>query len=274
MPGVILTVVKRPAVAARTLAAAQNLAELSDAGRINVLAIRMPPIETILPSEEILTREQDARIRSLEQERIDQLRGIFDAWAPDAKERGIIPEWCDIEERADLAVAEWGRRADFVVLKRPWTVDPEPERQAIHGALFDTDRPVLIVPPEPLPGPFGRRVAIAWRDDKRTVRAVLAALRWLPRAERIFVLAGARETGIAPGLPEILTEHGIHANLHLLSIPAQGVFGEALLANAHELGADMLVMGAYVHQPVVRLILGGVTRYMLTHADLPVLMRH
>ena len=274
MPGVILAVVERPAVAAWTLAAAQNLAELSNAGRINVLAIRMPPLETILPSEEILTREQEARIRSCEQERVDELRGIFDAWAPDAEEHGIIPEWCDIEERADSAVTEWGRRADFVVLKRPWQLDAEPERQAIHGALFDTDRPVLIVPPELLPAPFGRRIAIAWRDDKRTVRAVLAALRWLPRAERIFVLAGARETAIAPGLPEILTEHGIHANLHLLPIPGQGEFGEALVAKAHELGADMLVMGAYVHQPLVRLILGGVTRYMLSHADLPVLMRH
>ena len=49
MPGVILAVVERPAVAARTLAAAQNLAELSNAGRINVLAIRIPPLETILP---------------------------------------------------------------------------------------------------------------------------------------------------------------------------------------------------------------------------------
>jgi nucleotide-binding universal stress UspA family protein len=36
----------------------------------------------------------------------------------------------------------------------------------------------------------------------------------------------------------------------------------------------MLVMGAYAHSPLRELILGGVTRYMLDHADLPVLMRH
>jgi nucleotide-binding universal stress UspA family protein len=36
----------------------------------------------------------------------------------------------------------------------------------------------------------------------------------------------------------------------------------------------MLVMGAYQHHPLRELLLGGVTRFMLNHADLPVLMRH
>jgi len=53
-----------------------------------------------------------------------------------------------------------------------------------------------------------------------------------------------------------------------------GPFGQALLDKARELGADMLVMGAYVHSPLREALLGGVTRHMLAHADLPVLMRH
>jgi nucleotide-binding universal stress UspA family protein len=36
---------------------------------------------------------------------------------------------------------------------------------------------------------------------------------------------------------------------------------------------DLLVMGAFVH-PVRNLILGGVTRHVLAHAAIPVLMRH
>ena len=51
-------------------------------------------------------------------------------------------------------------------------------------------------------------------------------------------------------------------------------FGSALLARAHALGADMLAMGAYAHSPLRELILGGVTRFMIAHADLPVLLRH
>jgi nucleotide-binding universal stress UspA family protein len=74
-------------------------------------------------------------------------------------------------------------------------------------------------------------------------------------------------------VPEVLTEHGVEAELHVLPL-GSGVFGEALLAKAHELGADLLVLGAYLHSPLRGFLLGGVTRFMLGHADLPVLMRH
>jgi nucleotide-binding universal stress UspA family protein len=166
-----------------------------------------------------------------------------------------------------------GGRADFIVLKRPWPRDPKPDRQAIHAALFKTGRPVLVVPPERATVPFGRRVAIAWRQDERTTKTVLAALRWLGHAE-IDLLAGAREGTPQPRLPEILNEHGITAKLHVLPITGQKLFGEVLLAKAHALGSDMLVMGAFARHPVRSLILGGVTRYMLARADLPVFMRH
>jgi nucleotide-binding universal stress UspA family protein len=61
--------------------------------------------------------------------------------------------------------------------------------------------------------------------------------------------------------------------LHILPIGA-GVFGRMLLEKLHELGADMLVMGAYAHNPLREMVFGGVTRYVLDHADVPVLMRH
>jgi nucleotide-binding universal stress UspA family protein len=51
-------------------------------------------------------------------------------------------------------------------------------------------------------------------------------------------------------------------------------FGKTLLDKVHRLSADLLVMGAYAHSPLRELILGGVTRYILAHADIPVLMRH
>jgi nucleotide-binding universal stress UspA family protein len=138
--------------------------------------------------------------------------------------------------------------------------------------LFTTDRPVLIVP-STFSSDFGRRVAIAWRDDRRTIKAVIAGLRCLTRAERVFVLAGVRGGTVQHSLPPILLEHGIAADLHTLPI-CVGAFGDALLAKAHELGADLLVMGAFGHNPLHQMLLGGVTRYMLSHADLPVLMRH
>jgi nucleotide-binding universal stress UspA family protein len=129
-----------------------------------------------------------------------------------------------------------------------------------------------VVPPGRVAA-FGKRVAIAWRDDTRAAKAVLPALRCLGRAEQVHVLAGVRQGAEHPALPQVLLDHGIKAEMHVLQI-GPGAFGQALLIRAHELGSDMLVMGAYAHSRLREALLGGVTRYMLAHADLPVLMRH
>lgn len=274
MSGVILAVPDRAAAALRVLAGAARLAELTQSSRINVLTIRTPPLSTIMPSEEILTAEQELRIRNEESRRADTLKQIFDDWSRSAPASSVTAEWTDIEGLADQLVREWGRRADFIVLKRPMVHQLDQESRAIHAALFDCDRPVLVVPPERPTSLFGRRIAIAWRDDGRTIKAVLSGLRCAAKAEEIHVLAGTRDASQTPHLPDILEEHGIRAKLHVLPVTGQQAFGETLLRTAHQLGADMLVMGAFARHPVRSLILGGVTRHILADADLPVLMRH
>lgn len=273
MSDVILTVLDRPEAAERTLAAARRLGELTKARRILALGIRIPPLATIMPTEEILSKKDELRIRAEEKARTASLKRIYDFWA--AQTRDVTIEWFDVEGKADDVVGEWGRRADHVVLGRPsFQGHDGMERWALHAALFETDRPVLVVPPDPRPSPFGRTVAIAWKNNPGTVKAVLACIRWLDQSSSVHLLAGVREGAQRPSLPDILTEHRVEAKMHVLPITSQRAFGEVLLARAHELGADCLVLGAYVHRPVVGLILGGVTRYMLAHADLPLLMRH
>jgi nucleotide-binding universal stress UspA family protein len=105
------------------------------------------------------------------------------------------------------------------------------------------------------------------------VKAVIPALRMLAGAEQVHLLTGVREGAATPSVPPVFEDHGIAARLHVLPI-GKAPFGRMLLEKAHELGADMLVMGAYAHSPLREMIFGGVTRYMIEHADIPVLMRH
>ena len=150
--------------------------------------------------------------------------------------------------------------------------DDEPTQHGFQAALFRTERPILVVPAGPS-APFGRCVAIAWREDSRTVKAVIPALRFLAGAEQVHLLAGVRNGATSPSVPAVFQDHGIAARLHVLRIDA-APFGRTLLEKLHELGADMLVMGAYAHSPLREMIFGGVTQYMIEHADVPVLMRH
>jgi nucleotide-binding universal stress UspA family protein len=265
---VILTVLDHPAAAGALLAAARRLALLTGARHVNALFVRAPPEACIAPSEEILTARREAELRAVEAMRCDAVRTSFDVWLPDTEQAGIAVDWIDVDGVAETVVEERGTRADFLVIEQPARHDYGTSWHALHAALFATDRPVLVVPAGSCEG-FGRHVAIAWRDDERTTKAVLAGLRCLSRAERVFLLAGVR-TDAAPAMPAILVEHGVDAEMCALRIGA-GPFGAALLAKAHELGADMLMMGAYVHHPLRQLLFGGVTRHMLSHADIPLL---
>jgi len=269
MPGMILAILDRPEATPTLLAHASRLADLLGSAVVHALIIRVPPRATILPSEEVLTRRQEDRVRAHEQTRAIALTDAFREWMRNAVHTAHL---ADVEGDASELVATRGSAADFLVIGQSVPRQYDAGWQSIQTALFKTDRPVLVVPPI-ASDRFGRRVALAWRDDNRTIRAVLAAMRCLGQIEHLFVLAGQREGRPPPLMPDILVEHLVPAQLRILPVGPRS-FGETLLRTAHECGADMLVMGAFVHTPVHRLILGGVTQYMLSHADLPVLMRH
>jgi nucleotide-binding universal stress UspA family protein len=277
MSDVLLVVLVRPDRAAALLNAALRISDLVDCVRINVLGVRepnpMPPLST-----EFLIDEADSILaeRAREGERIAALKAAYDGWVSEAGERAAITRWVEAEGSAAAVVGERGSRADMVVASAP-TEEDHLLRQTFRAALFGTGRPVLMISANVIPAnattTFGRCVAIAWRDDKQTARAVIPALRCLTTAEHVHVITGMRDRVERPVMPRILVEHGIRADLHVLPTGTRP-FGQTLLDKTHELGADLLVMGAYAHSPLRELILGGVTRYMLTHADLPILMRH
>jgi nucleotide-binding universal stress UspA family protein len=272
MSDVILVVLERPEAAARLLGAAECLALLTGAARVNALAIRTPPNYAALAAEASLSGGLLEALEAEEGQRAAKLEATFDSWVAGTAEAPFTARWSSVEGLADPVLGTEGRRADFVVVARPATGDDEPTRRAFRAALFRTERPVLVVPPGRAAA-FGKRVAIAWRDDARAAKAVLPALRCLGGAEQVHVLAGVRHGAGPPALPQILVDHGVGAELHVLPI-GPGPFGQDLLNKAHELGADMLVMGAYAHSPLREALFGGVTRHVLAHADLPVLMRH
>ena len=271
MSEVILVVPTRPERVATLLNAAKRLAALTGAAHINVLAVREPIQVTALSAEELMSEvEAVIEAREFEQERVAALKAAFDRWDAEGGDAATAARWIEAEGSAAAIIGERGSRADVVVAGQP-AEDDGPARRAFRAALLGTDRPVLMVPPGATAG-FGRCVAIAWRDDKPALRAVIPALRWLTGADQVHVLMGVRAKD-GPTMPRVLLEHGIRADLHVLPI-GPGPFGQALLDKAHALGADMLVMGAYAHSPLRELILGGVTRTVLAHADLPVFMRH
>jgi len=143
-----------------------------------------------------------------------------------------------------------------------------------EGALFDSGRPVLLVPPTPVKE-LGSTVAVAWDRSRESALAVLAALPILRRAKRVVVIT-ARQSESDTGPSELvryLAGHGINARTWAFTA-GSGALGEEILEEAAKAETDLLVMGGYGHSRLRELVLGGVTRSVLSKAAIPVFMMH
>jgi len=272
MSAVILALLESPAAATAVLRAAARAAQLMRARKINVLAIRAPA-----KSAKLENPDSNGPATAVERARTLQLCAAFQEWAAGAENQLVPIEWVEVEGHAAAVLQEWGSHADLIVLQQPGERDAE--RRPVQTALFEASKPVLVVPQaagatSADTTSFGRRIAVAWRNDTRTEAAVRGALQWLGAGAEVHVMAGAKRWETPPALPQIFADTGVAARFHILPMTGQRSFGEALLARAHELDVDLMVLGAFAHPMLFGPILGGVTRHMLANADLPVLMRY
>lgn len=127
---------------------------------------------------------------------------------------------------------------------------------------------------------LGHNVMIAWDGGREAAHAVRDALPALVRAERINLIAinperyvykgrEAIETSIVP----YLAHHGVELGVEVHETEDISA-GDLILSRLSDEGKDLLVMGAYAHSRVREFVLGGVTRNMLEHMTVPVLMSH
>ena len=112
-----------------------------------------------------------------------------------------------------------------------------------------------------------------------SMRAIHGSLPLLTRASQITVLDGAAHEDRldARHLPRVdlrawLQRRGVQAEFRTFA-PKNEV-GPAILAAARDLQADMLVLGAWGHSRIAELVLGGATRYLFQHSDVPLFVAH
>lgn len=194
---------------------------------------------------------------------------------------GIDGEWRLVEGPVAERVALHARYADLLVLGQ---ADPEGEPPAddatIEAAMFTSGRPILVIPHSGNFTTLGRRVVIGWNGSREATRAVHDALPLIAGAEQVTVLAvnprsGTVALGDEPGadIARHLARHGLKVTVERTEATEISA-GDLLLNRAADLSADLIVTGAYGHSRVREMILGGVTRTLLRHMTVPVLMSH
>ncbi len=181
----------------------------------------------------------------------------------------------------DQIIAREGRLSDLIILT-PGAADPEVLYDyAVISAIFDTGRPVLLIPASQGDTPDQWRdktIAIAWDGEMEASRALYNAFPLIEKAEELQVIIARehwkkRDVTAEDGLMAYLRAHGLHAKIAAVDC-GQCSIGETLLGQARELRADLLVAGAYGHSRFREMILGGTTNHLIEKAELPLLLSH
>src|ERR1700733_8230719 len=199
------------------------------------------------------------------------------------RREGLDGGWRLVEGNLPATVALHARYADLAVLGQanPYDhLDPLDHDAVVAATVMGSGRPVLTVP---FAGDFptlGERVLVAWNASREAARAVNDALPLMAAAKQVTVLAINPQRGIG-GLGDVpaadialhLARHGIKAEAaHTVAKDISD--GEALLSYAADIGADLIVSGAYGHSRARELVFGGVTRTLIAEMTAPVLLSH
>lgn len=184
--------------------------------------------------------------------------------------RGLTPLNMPVQGLVDLA-----RLHDLTILPAP---GPETlDYRLIHAAIFRSGRPVLFLPAgRPLARPG--RVVVGWDFSREAARALKDALPLLTLAAEIHLVTVTDEKDIgstttATDLEKFMRAHGLSFGLHRMESRSATV-AACLFGRAEEIGADLLVMGAYGHSRISEFILGGATLRVLSNPPLPLLLSH
>lgn len=214
------------------------------------------------------------RLRALEQ--TDKIRASFERAA---RLHGVAAEWRAVSEGVNADPAVHARCADLTILGQR---DPDSDEMAMirpppERVVLASGRPVLVVPYAGRFATVGSRVLIAWNASREAARAVADAMPLLIGAEAVSVLTidPPNRPDELPGadIALHLARHGVKTEIER-TVSADVPIGEVLLSRAADLGADLLVMGAYGHSRTRELLMGGATRSILGSMTVPVLMSH
>ncbi len=171
-----------------------------------------------------------------------------------------------------------GRCFDLSVVPQAEPDRPGPAGLMIETALFESGRPILVVPYIQKAGLCLDRVMVCWDGSRNAARAIADAMPFLKRAKMIEVLIVASEHGKYEHVPGADIAH--HLARHNLKVDLKRVLAvdvdvpNTILSQAADSSTDLIVMGGYGHSRLREFILGGATESILATMTVPTLMSH
>jgi nucleotide-binding universal stress UspA family protein len=256
------------------LEAAGQIAERFDAGIVGIAAAQFSPPLYFLSGERAqnLIDQGEASIKRRMSELEVQFREA-------TKNRAKHVEWRSAMDFPARYIVQEARCADIVVSGGQGRNFSDPFALASPKDLvMQAGRPLFIAP-DNVSGLDLRSVVVAWKDTLEARRAIADSLPMLRKAKEITVAeiveAGDSRPAAASRVRDVvawLSRHGVSAS-ELVPERSGDVIAQ-LDGIAADVGADVVVAGAYGHSRFRELILGGMTEHLITQSKRCVLLSH
>ncbi|WP_244906061.1 universal stress protein [Celeribacter ethanolicus] len=224
-----------------------------------------------------LTEDLHDKLKTVRAAKIEGSRELFqqevEAAGIENRARFLMPEVI-----GKLSLAEIARNFDFIVTGYPPKL-PTDEYRAVSPDVMalQSGRPVLVVPDDYISEGLANHVLVAWDGKRASARALSDAMTVLEDApKKVSILTVGDVLHEMPTGTDIVTHlerHGIQAE-HILRPKAGRKIAEIIETTASEIGAQLIVMGAYEHSKFSQDLFGGVTHHVIRTAKVPVFMSH
>ena len=258
------------------LEVAAQLAERFDAGVVGVAAAQFSPPLYFMDGEpaQNLIDQGEAAIRKRLAELEAQFRGTIE-------NRAKYLEWRSALDFPARFVLREARCADIVVTGGQSPAFSDAFALASPKDLvMQTGRRLLVVP-DGAGWLDLRTVLVAWKDTTEARRAIADALPLLRKAKTIVVAEIPEADGEQPlaeaRVGDVVAWLSRHSLIASARVPdGNGNRGAAAQLDdiADDLGASLIVAGAYGHSRFRELVLGGMTQHLVTQSARCVLLSH
>ena len=253
-----------------------QIAERFDAGIIGIAASQFSPPLYFVAGEQAqnLIDEGQASIKKRMSELEAQFREAI-------KSRAKHVEWRCAMDFPARYILQQARCADIIVSGGASGTLSDPFVLASPKDLvMQAGRPLLIVP-DAVNWLDLRSVLVAWKDTPEARRAIADSLPMLRKAKDVTVAeileeGGSRSAAISRVRDVVawLSRHGVSASELVPEMHEDRDATIQLDGIAANVGAGIVVAGAYGHSRFRELILGGMTQHLITQSDRCVLLSH
>lgn len=267
-----IAVVLPDPITARACLDVGEAAALAVEGTLSAVHIGADPASMLSSAEEIDIQFLRERYEGTAGERVAQVRSVFDEWLSNRRGTGPV-SWRDCSGDIDQCLDLETRDADLVIVPRTGNLDA---RDVVHGLLFHSHK-LCLLPAYRQQGdmPLLTHVAVGWKPDGKVERTIKAALPWLRAARQITAICVDDDKGRSSENAAAEQFAALHVDVTTASLRSHPEsVASALVGHAASIGATCIVAGAYRHGEFLEMIVGRVTRDLLTHAQVPLLLMH